>query len=428
MCDIVFLGASKAKDSFFNIKCVALCPENLVSLARFFAVQSSNTGENTMKTNRKLGIINSEPNFQKRLGLLVSNGFKSEATELIQGLARTHTVILHYDWHDAQLCRPLVRVTEGHSAVYVIISSSSRIDNPHEDKSFEWRVIFEYGWLRKVLGWDGFMIEKFTHLILAQALARPLNQWSLNQAEGMSRIARSELPDQDPLAREIIPLHLVYQLRQGDFGHIKGYLVSIKDFPFLASDRDNNEEGVVNWIVEKLISYGWTPDRIRKELVEWITLKTNAWPAAILGVAKAKIFASDDQVRAVAIRRWLSQAFDNLLDMACGREDKEVLHCKNLRELLLLSQFDFRDTAWITEKLVSKMAVGEVAPAAWFWKHFLEFFAFDSFDKLTDEAIAIALEAKNYDAILALHKETKKELNSELTEIIHVLGIMPARK
>ena len=130
-----------------------------------------------MKTD-KLQIINSETDIQTRLKLLVDHGFTAEASQLIRGLARMNTAMFHYDWHDAAFCRPLPRVTDACSAVFVVITTNSKLDyHPTQRKEGDQHIIFELGWERQVLGWTEEESRQLVNFILAQAWVRPLNQW-----------------------------------------------------------------------------------------------------------------------------------------------------------------------------------------------------------------------------------------------------------
>ncbi len=378
-----------------------------------------------MKTTDKLQIINSEPDIQKRLKLLVDHGFKAEASQLIRDLARTHTAMFHYDWHDEAFCRPLPRVTDKGSAVYVIITTNNKLDyHPAQRKEGDRHIIFELGWERKALGWTEEESRQLLHTILAQALARPINQWSFKQAEGTGRATRRLLPANDPIAREIAALHLVYHLREADFGHICGYLGDIQGFPFVGGGMSKHldEEGLVNWIVEQLLALDWTYDRIRKELVEWIWLKTGTWPQWLLPVAKAKVFGENDQVRAIAVRRWISQGFDNLLNMISGRRSDEGM-AEVYRQLFRLGQFGAVDESWVLDKLVQQMALGKVKSVKWFLTEFAETLGFGQLDQVRDQAIEVAKAAGSYGIAMALIKDGGKTPDRELTEIVKVRSL-----
>lgn len=378
-----------------------------------------------METANKLQIINSEPDIQRRLKLLVDHSFKAEASQLIRSLVRTHTTIFYFDWHDRAFCRPLPRVTDESSAVYVIITTSSKLDHhPDQGKEDDRHIIFELGWERKALDWTEVESRQLLHAVLAQALARPLNQWSFKQAEGTGRATRRLLPANDPIAREIAALHLVYHLREANFGHICGYLGDIQGFPFAGGgmSRPLDEEALVNWIVEQLLSLGWTPDRIRKELVEWIWLKMGTWPQWLLSVAKAKIFDANDQVRAIAVRRWINQRFDDLLNVFSRRDDRKEM-AETYRQLFRLGQFGAIDESWVLNRLVQHMALGKASSVKWFLTEFSETLGFGQLNQVRDKAIEAAKAAGNYGIASALITDGSKTPDRELTEIVKVRSL-----
>lgn len=379
-----------------------------------------------MKTTDKLQIINGETDIQTRLKLLVDHGFTAEASQLIRGLARTNTAMFHYDWHDGAFCQPLSRVTDVSSAVYVIITTNSRFDyHPAQRKEDDRHIVFELGWERKVLGWTEEESLQLLHTILAQALARPLNQWSFKQAEGTGRAARRLLPANNPIAREIAALHLVYHLREADFGHICNYLGDIPGFPFAGCGmrERSEEEGLVNWIAEQLLTLGWTRARIRKELTEWIWLKTTTWPHWLLAVAKAKnIFVLDDEARAIAVRRWITLGFDSLLSMISGRRGDEGI-AEVYRQLFRLGQFNAADEPWILDKLVQQMAAGKVRLVKLFLAEFAPTLGFGQLDQVRDRAIEVAKAAGNYGIALALNRDAGNIPDPELIEIVEVRSL-----
>lgn len=390
-------------------------------LARSLPCQSFNTGNSRMKSTNELRIINSEPNIQKRLKLLADHGFKVEASQLIRDLARTHTAMFHYDWHDRDFSRPLPRVTDKGSAVYVIITTSSKLDyHPAQRKENERHIIFELGWERKALDWTEEESRQLLHTILAQALTRPLNQWSFKQAEGTGRATRRLLPANDPIAREIAAFHLVYHLREADFGHICGSLSDIQGFPFAGGGLGEtlDEDGLVNWIVEQLLALNWTPDRIRKELLEWIWLKTSTWPKWLLAVANAKVFGENDQVRALAVRRWINQGFDWLLNSVPDRPKGEVY-----RQLFRLGRFGSADESWVLDKLIQQMALGKAESVKWFLTEFAETLGFGQLDQVRNQAIEVAKKAGNFGIALALIKDGGKTPNRKLAKIVNVRSL-----
>lgn len=378
----------------------------------------------TMKTTDKLGIINGESDIQKRLKLLVDHGFKAEASQLIWNMARTHTAMFHYDWHDETFCRPLPRVTDKDSAVYVIIATNSKLDyHPIQQKENDQHIIFELGWEREVLGWTSEESRQLLHTILAQALARPLNQWSFKQAEGTSRATRRLLPANESIVRQIAALYLVYHLREADFGHICIYLSNIEGFPFVdLGMKPLDYKALINWIVDQLLESGWSSDRIHKELVEWIWLKTGTWPQWLLSVAEAKVFGENDKVRAIAVRRWITQGFDNLLNVYSYRGNKKEM-TEVYRQLLRLGQFGTVDESWVLDKLVQHMALGKVKSVKWFLSEFAETLGFGQLDQVRDQAIEVAKAAGNYGIAVALIKDGGKTPDRELTEIVEIRSL-----
>lgn len=380
-----------------------------------------------MNANQKLQIVNGETNPQKRLKLLVDHGFVAEASQLIRDMVHTHTPLFHYDWHDREFSRPLPRVTDEGSAVYVIVTSSSKLDYhpyPHNHEPGDKHIVFELGWEREALGWTEEESRQLVRTILAHALARPISQWSFKQAEGTGRASRQLLSADDSMAREVAALHLVYQLREADFGHICNYLADIEGFPFAGGgwSKKLDEEGIVNWIVEKLLDFGWTHDRIQKELVEWMWLKTGTWPQWLLAVAKAKIFADNDQVRAAAIRRWIGQGFDYLLNTVPRRADKKEM-AETYRQLFRIGQFGTADEGWICDKLVAQMASGKASSVKWFFDQFAETLGFDELSQVRDRAIEVAEKAGNYGTAVALVEFGEEVPDEAWVEIVKIRGL-----
>ncbi len=378
-----------------------------------------------MKTTDKLQIINSETDIQTRLKLLVDHGFTAEASQLIRGLARMHTAMFHYDWHDAVFCRPLPCVTDDSSSVYVIITTNNKFDyHPAQRKEGDQHIIFELGWERQVLGWTEEESRQLVNFILAQAWVRPLNQWSFKQAEGTGRAVRRLLPANNPIAREIAALHLVYHLREADFGHICNYLGDIPGYPFagVGITKPHDEEVLVNWIVDQLLELGWSHTRIRKELVEWIWLKTTTWPQWLLAVAKAKAFVANDEARAIAVRRWVSLGFDNLLNIISCRKDREAM-AETYRQLFQLGEFGAVDESWILDKLVQQLASGKAKSVRWFLTEFAATLGFGQLDQVRDRAIEVAKAAGNHGIALALNRDAGNMPDPELIEIVEVRSL-----
>lgn len=375
-----------------------------------------------MENSRKLEIINGEPNLQRRLELLVSHGFKAEAKWMILELMRKGNALLHYDWHDAEFCKPLKRVTKSPSAIYVIITSSSKLDyHPSHRKEGEWHIVFELGWEQKVLGWGETESRTLVSAICSQVLARPLNQWSLKQAEGTSRAARRVLPATDMLAREIAALHLVFQLRQADFGHIYGYLRDIADFPYDALTAERSETaniGLVNWIIDKLIQLGWTQDRVHKELVEWLWLKTETWPQWLLAVAKAKVFSSGDQARKAAVRHWLMQGLDYALRVVPMRSHDRDEMAATYQELFDIGGFGTGDKCWVSDKLVAKLEMGDVSAVEFIVKKFG--LATDTLDDMLTRAQDTAVRAGRYGIAVGLARRRGVKVPREWLDIVKV--------
>jgi hypothetical protein len=387
-----------------------------------------------MKKSRKLSVIQSERHPQERLSLLVTHGFKDEASTMVRELVHNHTAMFHNDWHDKDFCRPLERVTKNSSPVYVICCSRNQFDYhpyPHLKKEPEWHIIFELGWEQKVLGWSKKESEELVRQICAQALIRPLNQWEFKQAEGTGRAAREMLPVDDPMAREIAALHLVYHFRQADFGHIWQYLCRIPGSPEMRDDwmGGSDYQAIINWIAKKLFQLGWSQDRIRKEFVEWISLKTGTWPAWLLAVAKAEgVFTENDyQLRATALRRWINQGFDFWFK---GRSDKQQdeQDVKLCQELFHLAHLTAHDAKWMTDKLVVKMASGKVSEVKWFVKHFSTTDVAHPLDFSLDlaqirlRAKQLAEKAGNYGIVVGLMTDGKEDIDTELKEQVELLG------
>ncbi len=378
-----------------------------------------------MKKTNTLQIIQAEPDLQRRVKLLVGHGFKDEASKLIRDMAHVHTAMFHCDWHDQDLSRPLPRVTKDSYAVYVIITTNSKLDyHPAQRKEKDQHIIFELGWEREVLGWTEEESLDLLYMILAQALARPLNQWSFKQAEGTGRATRRLLPADDSLSKKIAALHLVYHLRQADFGHICGYLRDIPGFPFEGGGLTVplDEQGLVNWIVERLKILGWTHDQIRKELVEWIWLKTDTHPQWLLPVAKAFVFGEADPTRTFAVRRWITQKFDYLLDTVPSRGKEEGL-AEIFRQLFKIGQFGPADEDWVTDKLVQQMALGKVSSVRWFLAELSTTFGFIHIGKIREKAIETAKASGNHGTAVALIQDGGMWEGYELAEIVAIRSL-----
>lgn len=375
-----------------------------------------------METTKKLQIINGETNIQKRLKLLVDHGFVAEASQLIRDSVHAHTAMFHCDWNDQKFCQPLPRVTKESSGVYVIITSNNKLDyHPYHRKEGEWHIVFELGWERKALGWTKEESRQLVRAILAHAVTRPLNQWSFKQAEGTGRATRRLLPADDPMAREVAAMHLVYQLREADFGHICNYLADIKGFPFAGGgwSKPLDEDGLVNWIADQLLELGWTEDRIRKEFVEWMWLKTSTWPQWLLAVAKAKVFADGDQSRVAAIRHWIRQGFDYVLDVVPRRDDGKKM-AETYRQLFQIGQFGSDDKGWICDKLVERIAVGKVKSAEFFVEQFGNVLELDPLNNMLVRALDTATNAGNYGIAVALAEHGKQTPDPSWIEIVEI--------
>lgn len=359
--------------------------------------------------NDKLRIISGEPNIQKRLALLAKHGFKAEASKLIRSLARMHTAMFYFDWHERDFCEPLERVTPFVPGVYVIISSGSKLDYdpPHN------LVIFELGWERVILDWSEEESVEFVRQILSQALTRPINQWSFKQSEGTGQAARRSLPPHDPTAREIAALHLVYHLRQADFNNMSSYLRGIEGFAFGpdCSNKQPSPGELVNWVADRLLALGWDIPRVRKELVEWISLKKEVWGNWMLAVVNASIFGTSDLPRAVALRRWIMQRFDHLIGICYNRDTNAEAHIAEVyKQLFQIAQLGNEDSVWIIEKLVKLMALGNSSSVHWFCREFPELAKVGSIYSIRSRAAALASHAGDYGITLALLRQAEQEI------------------
>ena len=385
-----------------------------------------------MDAKRKLQIINGETDLQVRLALLADHGFIAEATQLISHFVRTYTAMFYHEWYDSEFCFSLPRATNSDSPLYVVITTSSKLDyDPRQTKKGEKHIIFELGWEQEVLGWTKEESQQLAYSILSQIVARPLSQWSLNQAEGTARACRRLLPADDPVAREIAALHLVYHLRAADFGRICHYLGDIPDFPFgdeKVPYKSFDEEGFVNWIVERLSALGWTAEQIRKELLEWMWLKTTVSPVSFLGVAKANIFAEDDAARATVIRRWLCQRISYLLnDLSALRSERHEHAC---RRLFHLGRFEAPERGLILTRLAEQLAEGDIRSVQWFLNQFGHVLLLDgfNFNVIREHAIKIAANAGNYGTAVALHEFPREEAPSAWLEIVQLKGLSTSLK
>ncbi len=384
-----------------------------------------------MNKQEKLQIINSEPNYQQRLKLLVDNGFIDEASQLVRALARTNTVMCFFEGHNSKFCRPLPRVSEGLAGLYIIITSSPKLDyNPNpQDALDHWYIIFELGWERAALGWTEDETKALVKVAMAHALARPINQWSLRQAQG-TNLACQRLFDCsiNYMALQITALYLVFHLRLADFGHICQYLEDVKGFTLKPKSYDD-APAVVNWIVEKLKQHGWTEDRIAKELLEWIHLKST-WPEWLLAVAQAKVFPGDeiDSSRAIAVRLWIKHRLGSILDkdLFGGNRATSITAYK---ELFRIGQFGLDDKDWIEEELVERMALGRVGVVIFFIKHFGELFdikAGSDETALTIRAMYKAARDGNYGIAVALARCCDRRPNQQWIERVQLLQLPTA--
>lgn len=383
-----------------------------------------------MKTDKKtdaLGIINKETDPQKKLDLLVDHGFIAEASKFVWEFARENTTMFYFDWQRQNLCHPLPRMTaDGRSAVYVIITPDSKFDYSYRNGR---DIIFELGWESKILGWDEHERQTFVRMVFNQCIIRPLNQWSLRQAEGTARASRLLLPADYWVAREIAALHLVFQLRQADFGHICSYLADIEGFQFAGcgTEKPNEPEKVVEWIVDQLLKLGWTSDRIRKELLEWIWLKVDTHASWLLAVAKAKVFVDYDQARAIAVHQWIMKNFESLLKQLNNNQQRENLverveKNRVYNELFLISQFGKDDEAWVVKKLVQQMALGHKSMVIKFITRISNPHTLP-LNQVTDLAIEAALAAGNYGIALALMQDSGRAPDRDLIETVRLRSL-----
>jgi hypothetical protein len=307
------------------------------------------------------------------------------------------------------------------SGVYVIITSSGRLDyHPNARKEGEWHVIFELGWERSALSWTENESEEFVRVGLAHALARPLNQWSFKQAEGTARAARRMLPADAAMAREIAALHLVFQLRQADFGNIYGYLHDVDGFPYdtLMAERERRDEKLVNWIVDKLFELGWSRDRVAKELVEWLWLKTNTWPQWLLAVASANVLVGN-QAASIAVRHWVAQGLDFALDVVPRRHDRDEM-AATYRALLVHAQLGEESRSLISGKMVAKLATGSVGCVEFFARALEPIFELDSLDDMLLRAQNIAALAGDYGIAVGLAQKRGVKPPREWIDIVKV--------
>ena len=382
-----------------------------------------------MQKSRKLDLIQSEPNPQKRLSLLVNHGFKDEASEMVRELVHGHTTMFHNDWHDKAFCKPLERVTKESSAVYVICCSRSKFDYhpyPHLHTKDEWHIVFELGWEQKVLGWSKKESQDLVRQICAQALIRPLNQWEFKQAEGTGRAARETLHAEDPIAQEVAALHMVYHLREADFYAAGPYLSKIKGYPDMNGSWSNGFEvqDMIDWIVARLLEFGWSNSRICKELLEWMSLKTNTNIGWLLAVAMADgVFYEGNLLRATALRRWVRQGFDSFFrGIPQERDNADIVNM--YERLFILAELTHDDGKWMAEKLAMQMASGRVAEVKWFVRELYESILGYTFDlnNIRTHAQEIAKSAGNYGLLIGLMKDGKQEISAELREQVEILA------
>jgi len=157
-------------------------------------------------------------------------------------------------------------------------------------------------------------------------------------------------------------------------------------------------------------------------LVEWMWLKTGTWPQWLLAVAKAKVFNDGDQVRAAAVRRWIRQRFDYLLQPVPKGDDKKAA-VETYRQLLRIGQIGVADHYWIREKLVKQMASGKASSVKWFFAQFAEMLEFDEFDQVLRQAVEVTKEAGNYGTTVALVELGKGSPNPNWVEIVKIRGL-----
>lgn len=374
-----------------------------------------------MDQTHKLYLINEEPNPQQRLKLLVDHGFMAEATQLIEDAVHEHTTFFHLDWnYPGGVCHPLARArnTDLRHGLFVVCHSENSFErNLHSRKADHWEVAFELGWQEETLGWSRSQTQRLVTEVLSQTIVRPLNHWSDWQAEGSVWASQAILAPDDPLAREITALYLVYHLRQADFGHTHNYLTHLKQYPF--KEKFPSTPAMMTWMVDHLEELGWTHAQIRKELLEWIRLKTGTWPQWLLAVAKTKVFDENDPARAVAVRHYLRDKLEGFLWITPQRDDQREL-TETYRQLFELGSFSTAATRAIQKKVVERLLQGKAKETEWFIKNFGTQLQLDELAEIIAITRDKAWETKQYGVLAALCQRYGGDPYPELDEIVEL--------
>lgn len=300
-----------------------------------------------------LNSINAVPSAQDRLALYAKHGLKEWATNLIHRSVQNGTAFFYFDWHNPdRVCAPLPRckgtIKRG-DGVFLVCHKGSKFEtfqNHAKNEGLD-QIAFELGWEKEALDWTPDMRLDLIRIVGNQALARPLSQWTLRQAEGTIQAVRQLLPTQDALARDLSAQHIVFHLREADFGRMPMYLTRSHNC------ADKLEPDVlVRWVVSELRSLGWDESRIRKELAEWMHLKDGTWPESMLAVAQHELFTNFPDMRRQALRRYCAKILEFWL--------KDRRQTTFLLELARLGLFDHHDQPRFEERVLECLGAGEV--------------------------------------------------------------------
>ena len=330
-----------------------------------------------MERSETLTVIQQEPDWAKRLDLLVRHKFHQEAWEFIEQMVGTQTAFF-WNTNDEStarmICRPLplgqARL-RGERGTLLICHAGPDFEGSQVGGKAKspTEFAFELGWDRDILRTEESSRRRLARLVFAQALVRPINHWTPLMAEGTSRAAETLLGEEDPLARQLLGLYLIWQLRQADFKNMAIRLAGRLDIA--ASRAKDDPAYLVEWTVNKLLSLGWTPDQLRKELFEWMRLHATTNPYWMVAVAQQTLFDDYEIGRAMALRSYAGKALDNLIDRTKERTD-EMRERENqiILKLADLGLFDQYDPRLAENHLAAGLCGGKSDNVRWVFDRF----------------------------------------------------------
>ncbi|MCB9808348.1 hypothetical protein H6770_03775 [Candidatus Peribacteria bacterium] len=316
-----------------------------------------------MNRRQELEEINKVSNRQQRLHLLVANQFFDAATKLIKDAAESGMVFFYYDWHNPQrVCQPLKRWSKGDAVcgIFVVIHDNTKLEKSREKDDSE--IVFEFGWEREVLNWSSNDSFELAYKAFLLAQVRPLNHWTLRQAEGTGRIVRRMLEASDPVRRELEAMHLVFHVRRAEFGKITPYLSDIAEFD---RERIVTKLGtdyclLIEWISSQLQFLGWSKSRIRKEFLEWIYLQKGTWAGYMEAIALSDVFDDHDPALSVALQVWLQDKMRDIVMHVLDRRDADEFRAYNA--LFKIADL-FGSVGVLKKALITQMVAGHATNA-----------------------------------------------------------------